>query len=247
MNINQIKRLSAKPKLYEKGSAVMWTDPHISRQLLDLHLNPDHDIASRSRVKINKVTDWILTRAGRQKMQILDLGCGLGLYAENMAKRGHKVTGVDFSENSVRYAIRHAEKKKLNIKYLNRNYLDLEFNNCFDLAIMIYLDFCVLLPEERDKLLVNIYRALKKDGLFICDVINEKNIEQKMIPETWEVRDSGFWKNTPYIVLNNGYHYPEAREIVNHHIVIGDNDFAETYIFWSHYYERNELISIFES
>ncbi len=43
-----------KPRLYEKGNFVMWTDPYISKQLLELHINPDHDIASRSRKKDKK-------------------------------------------------------------------------------------------------------------------------------------------------------------------------------------------------
>ena len=44
-----------------------------------------------------------------------------------------------------------------------------------------------------------------------------------------------------------GYHYPEAKVIANHHIVIGEDDKVETYIFWNHYYEKDDLIPILES
>jgi 2-polyprenyl-3-methyl-5-hydroxy-6-metoxy-1,4-benzoquinol methylase len=247
MNIELIKKLSNRPQLYEKGTSVMWTDPYISKQLLELHINPVHDVASRSKVKIENISNWILERSNKPNMKILDLGCGPGLYAELLAKKGHSVIGVDFSENSIQYAIKQAKEKHLDIEYLNKNYLDLDFNNQFDLIIMIYLDFCALLPKERDKVLENIYRALKKDGLFICDVVNERNIDKKTISQSWEVQDSGFWKNTPYITLTNGYHYPEAKVLANHHIVIGKNDAIDIYIFWSHYYEKDDLVSILES
>ena len=225
----------------------MWTDPYISKQLLALHINPDNDIASRSQVKIERITNWILERTNKPQMKILDLGCGPGLYAELLAQKGHSIIGVDYSENSIQYATRQAKEKKLNIEYLKKNYLDLDFDNQFDLIILIYLDFCVLSPEEREKVLENIYRALKKDGLFICDVVNEKNIDKKTISQSWEVQETGFWKGTPYIALTNGYHYPEAKALANHHIVISEDNTVDTYIFWSNYYEKDDLVQILES
>lgn len=247
MNIELIKKLSNKPQLYEKGSSVMWTDPYISKQLLELHINPDNDVASRSKVKIERITNWILEQTDKPEMKILDLGCGPGLYSELLAKNGHSVIGVDYSESSIQYATRQAKEKKLNIEYLKKNYLDLDFDNQFDLIILIYLDFCVLLPEEREKVLENVYRSLKKGGLFICDVVNERNIDKKTISQSWEVQETGFWRSTPYIALTNGYHYPEAKVLANHHIIIGENDTIDTYIFWSHYYEKDDLIQILES
>ena len=247
MNIELIKKLSDKPRLYEKGTSVMWTDPYISTQLLNLHINPENDVASRSQVKIERITNWILEQTDNPGMKILDLGCGPGLYAELLAQKGHSVTGVDFSENSIQYATRQAKEKKLNIEYLEKNYLELDFENEFDLVILIYLDFCVLLPQEREKVLENIYRALKKGGLFICDVVNERNIEQKTISQSWEVQESGFWKNTPFIALTNGYHYPEAKVLANQHIIISNNNSVDTYIFWTHYYEKEDMFEILES
>lgn len=247
MQLELIQKHTNKPRLYEKGTSVMWTDPYIARQLLELHINPDHDLASRSKAKIETVSNWILEQANKPAMNILDLGCGPGHYAELFAKKGHTVTGVDFSENSIRYATRQAQEKQLVIEYIHENYLDLDFENRFDLAIMIYLDFCVLLPEERDTVLGNVYRALKPGGLFIWDVVNERNLEKKIMPQNWEVKGRGFWKDAPYLALANGYHFPEAKVFANHHIVIGDNDTIDTYVFWNHYYQKEELLPILAS
>jgi 2-polyprenyl-3-methyl-5-hydroxy-6-metoxy-1,4-benzoquinol methylase len=235
MNIHHLQQLTSKPNLYQKGTSVMWTDPHISKQLLELHINPGHDIASRSGEKIINLTNWILNHCNKPNLKILDLGCGPGLYSELMAQKGHAIIGVDFSENSVQYAISQAEQKQLNIKCLCKNYLELDFENQFDLVILIYLDFCVLLPEERDKVLTNIYRALKNGGLFILDVVNERNVERKILPKSWEIKERGFWKDKPYLALSNGFHYPDSKVMAEHHLVIGDDDTVQSYIFWNHY------------
>jgi len=247
MNIHHFQQLTAKPELYQKGSSAMWTDSHISKQLLELHINPNHDLASRSREKTEYLANWMLERCNKPGMKILDLGCGPGLYAELFAQKGHLVTGVDFSENSIQYAIAQAKEKLFDIEYLCKNYLELDFDNQFDLVILIYLDFCVLLPGERDKVLENIHRALKKGGLFICDVVNEKNIDRKIMSKSWEVQEGGFWKNSPYLALSNGYHFPEAKVLAEKHVVIGENDSVETCIFWSHYFETHEMAGILES
>lgn len=247
MNFELIKKLSAKPALYEKGTAVMWTDPYISQRLLEMHLNPGHDMASRSNEKIDIVIRRILDIAGRTSMKILDLGCGPGLYSGKLAEQGHKVTGIDFSQHSIRYANRRAGEKKLDIQYIQGNYLEIDIGNSYDLVILIYLDFCAMIPEERDLLLKKIYHALKPGGLFIFDVINEKNLKSKLPSPSWDVQERGFWKNEPYIALNHGYHYPEARVWANHHIIIGEDDTVNSYIFWNHYYEKKDLISILET
>jgi len=44
MNITDIVSKTEKPKIYEKGTAFMWTDTHISTQLLNIHLNHDIDL-----------------------------------------------------------------------------------------------------------------------------------------------------------------------------------------------------------
>jgi SAM-dependent methyltransferase len=239
-----IMKLTARPRLYEKGSAVMWTDPYISKNMLELHLDPENDLASRSRQKIEHTAQWIQAQAGKERIKVLDLGCGPGLYAEYMALQGHEVTGVDFSENSIRYATGQARIKKLNITYLNQNYLHLDFNEYFDLVIMIYLDFCVLLPEERDQVLKNVHKALKPGGLFICDVVNDKHPEKKEAPRSWEAEKKGFWKATPYIALNDGFYYPEAKVTATRHTILDHQGSADTYIFWTHYFSREDMIEM---
>jgi len=110
MELRKIVDLTKRPEVYSQGTGVMWTDEYISERLLEIHLNPDIELASRKSTTIDETIDWILDRIPGEGLEILDLGCGPGLYAEKLAEIRHRVTGVDFSEGSIRYARESAAK-----------------------------------------------------------------------------------------------------------------------------------------
>jgi len=247
MKLFDLINISGKPKLYEKGTAVMWTDKYISNQLLDIHINSEIDLASRKKSTIEKTVNWILNmtkQPGKEKLNILDLGCGPGLYSQRLAEKGHRVTGVDFSKCSIEYAQNEAKKNNLNISYRHQNYLELTDENKYNLVILIYTDFGVLLPKEREQLLVNINRALKPGGSFIFDVLNDKNIEQKITPKNWELTEKGFWRNIPYLSLSESFLYEEHKVLLSQHLVIDNHDRSDIYRFWIHFFSHTYLENI---
>jgi 2-polyprenyl-3-methyl-5-hydroxy-6-metoxy-1,4-benzoquinol methylase len=245
MKIADIIGNSGKPKLYEKGNSVMWTDSHISKQLLDVHLNSEIDLASRKTNTIKSSVEWILGSTDLRNLNILDLGCGPGLYSELLAKEGHKVTGVDFSDHSIKYAKIEAEKKNLDITYINKNYLELDLEeNTFDLVVLIYTDFGVLQPFERNQLLEVIKKVLKPNGTFIFDVLNDKSIETRISPKSWEVSEYGFWKDKPYLALSESFLYEEKKVILYQHILLDEQENIDVYRFWTHFFSHSDLSEI---
>ena len=235
-----------KPKLYEKGTAVMWTDKYISKQLLETHLNRDIDLASRKERTIDSTVEWILSKAPEGKLNILDLGCGPGLYTEKYSRKGHSVTGVDFSQNSVSYAENSARDKGLDISYFCQDYLTIKYKNQFDLITMIFTDFGVLDPDQRNILLGNIFGALKPGGIFLFDVMND-NYTGISESKSWEAAEKGFWRPFPYLSLSENIYYQEEKVILSQHIVIDEKGKTETYRFWTHLFSNSDLYEILKS
>lgn len=248
MNITDIILTTDKPRLYEKGSAFMWTDKHISKQLLNIHLNPDIDLGSRKKSSIEKTANWILnSQKEKGKLSILDLGCGPGLYSEIFAKEGHNVTGVDISQNSIEYAKKSGDNKKLEITYLNTSYLELDLEpDNYDLVVLIFTDLGVLTPTEREKLLEMIFRVLKKGGTFIFDVLKDNEMDKKIPPRTWDAREKGFWKESPYLALSESFLYKEEKIILFQHSIIDTEDNIETYRFWTHFFSEMDICKMLE-
>lgn len=241
MQLNDYIKCVSRPPVYTPGTATMWNDEHISKQLLAVHLNPNIDLASRKPATILSTIEWLEKAIPRPGSTVLDMGCGPGLYTEHLAKRGYKVTGVDLSTNSIRYAQDSAQKKGLDITYRNQDYMDLDDSNAFDLIFIIFTDFGVLVPKTREKVLNNIYRALKPGGVFCFDFLNDSYPITDLGNREWEICNGGFWRSGPYLVLQEKHYYIEQNVCLSQHIVMDDNGETNIYRFWTHAFTNDQV------
>jgi len=114
--ISQLVKLQEKPEPFTPGEPLFWNDPHISKQMLKAHLDPNTEAASRRPEIIDRSVNWMIETLGlKTGGSLLDLGCGPGLYASRFAQAGFHVTGVDYSHNSIEYAGQYAKENNLNI------------------------------------------------------------------------------------------------------------------------------------
>ncbi len=97
--------MNADPLELEKFSALAhrWWDP-------ESEFKPLH--------QINPLRlDWIDSLAPLAGKSALDIGCGGGILAEAMARRGARVKGVDLSEKALKVAQLHLHESKLAVDY----------------------------------------------------------------------------------------------------------------------------------
>lgn len=231
--LNKLLEAIKKPELFAPSTMKFWDEEHISKGLLEAHLEEDHDAASRKPEFIDKSVDWITKVAPPEKYnKLLDLGCGPGLYSERLYKRGYRVTGIDFSKRSIEYGKEMAKKEDHAIDYHHMNYLDLDFENEFDVITLIYCDYAVLSPKDRKKLLTKIFRALKKGGKFIFDVFTPMNYRNGDVEtKSWELNEGGFWRPDKHLILESHFIYP-GNTRCNQYIIIGHEGNYEIVRVW---------------
>ena len=81
MNLIDIITRQSPPKPWAEGEKIPWNDLGFSERMLREHLSQEHDAASRRSAVIDRHVDWIHhTLLTGQPTQLLDLGCGPGLY-----------------------------------------------------------------------------------------------------------------------------------------------------------------------
>ena len=239
----ELERINERPEPFQYYTASdLWTDEHTSKQMLSFHLNEAIDVSSRNAEFINRSVEWITTEFNiGMGFKIADFGCGPGLYAARLAKRGAKVTGIDFSGRSIEYAKDVAAREQLNINYVNQNYLEFETEDQFDLVLMIMCDFCVLSPTQRKGLLRKFHKILKPSGSVLLDVYSLSAFEQKEEIATYEVNQlNGFWSPNKYYGFLNTFKYDEEKVVLDKYTII-ELDRTRKVYNWLQYFAPQDL------
>jgi len=239
----ELEKINERPKPFQFYTASdLWTDEHTSKQMLAFHLNEAIDVSSRNAEFINRSVEWIASEfnIGRET-KIADFGCGPGLYATRLAKRGANVTGIDFSKRSIEYAKEVAVREKLNVSYVNQNYLEFETEDQFDLVLMIMCDFCALSPTQRNVILSKFSKILKPRGSVLLDVYSLSAFEQREEAATYEANQlNGFWSPNKYYGFLNTFKYDEEKVILDKHSIIESERTRQVYN-WLQYFAPEDL------
>lgn len=240
---NKLSNYLVKPKLYAPSTGKFWDDEHISKGMLEAHLNPKWDATTRKPVFLDKSVDWIASIAQpTQFQQLLDLGCGPGIYAERFRKAGYSVTGIDYSKRSIEYAKEQTLLNKSNIEYHYQNYLTIDYVEQFDVITLIYCDYAVLSITDRLTLLRKVYQALKPNGKFIFDVFTP--LMRRNETCSWEYyEEGGFFSEKPHILLESVYQYDDEDNTELVQSIVITEDTVNCYNIWDHFFTKEALIS----
>lgn len=226
----------------------LWTDPHTSEQMLAYHLNENIDAASRNPAFVERSVEWIVSHFGlTSESRVADFGCGPGLYAHRLAHAGSKVTGIDFSANSLQYARDKATEENLDITYVEADYLSYETDCRFDLILMIMCDFCALSPDQRSLLLDKFRTLLADGGSVLLDVYSARMYDRREESATYELNLlDGFWSPDEYYGFLNAFKYDKERVLLDKYTIV-ERDRTRQVFNWLQCFEPSEVKSEFDS
>ena len=238
-----LESINRKPRPFSVYTArELWTDEHTSEQMLAFHLDSQMDVSSRRESFIDDSVRWLhdqfeLSRGSR----IIDFGCGPGLYASRLARLGAEVTGVDFSARSIEYARERARRDKLEIQYIEADYLEYQPAGTFDLITMIMCDFCALSPTQRASMLAKFEGLLADQGRVILDVYSLQAFadrDEGLICEKDQL--NGFWSVRPYFGFVASFKYDDEKVSLDKYTIVEQDRQREIYN-WLQYFTPESL------
>lgn len=101
--------------------------------------------------------------------RVLDIPCGSGRHALEMASRGYRVTGLDVSHEQIEEARRLSAEAGLQIEWREADMKDFEGRGELDGAYCMGNSFGYLPPEETRRFIAAVSRSLKPGGRFVMD------------------------------------------------------------------------------
>lgn len=106
---------------------------------------------------------------GDRSMEILDVGCGTGRHALELARRGYDVVGVDLSPSMIEQGRRAARTEGLEVTFAVGDARALAWEADFDVALMLCEGaFSLMESDAMDRLILeNVARALRPRGRLV--------------------------------------------------------------------------------
>lgn len=123
---------------------------------------------------VQEVTFLETEAGGNKNARILDVGCGTGRHAIELARRGYSVTGIDLSPNQLARAREKARDAAISVVFQQRDARQPHFESEFDLVIMLCEGGFSLMETDAMNfaILENAVRALRPGGKFIFTCLN---------------------------------------------------------------------------
>jgi SAM-dependent methyltransferase len=128
--------------------------------------------------------------------RILDVPCGEGRLACQLASRGYRVAGVDITAPLLEAARQKAEQKQLEITWENRDMRDLPWEAEFDAVVCFWGSFGYFDDAGNVDFLKAVYRALKPGGKFLLDA----HVAESLFPQ---FQDRGWQSAGDKLVLES--------------------------------------------
>lgn len=170
-----------------------------------------------------------------QGQSVLDLACGPGRHAIELAKRGLRVTGVDRSPFLLEKAKTRASEAGVEVEWVQKDMRDFSRPESFDLLINMFSSFGYFEDQDDDlRVLQNVHRSLRPGGSCLLDVQGKERLARVFQPTgSHEVADGS-------ILIERREIVDEWSRIRNDWILL-KGDTARTFRFRLTIYSGQEL------
>lgn len=167
-------------------------------------------------VYLGRLLETIEKQTGKTPKDIIDLGCGDGGALIQFARRGFKVTGIDFSEVGLakaKEALEGAGISGVELRLVNLDEMEIQ-----DKADIIFCKLTYAFVEDKEKFLQAVKNLMREQSVFVLITpVLHKGVEYLK-------------EDKPGIAVD----YEETHQLLKKH-------FARVDVFHSNYFgERNE-------
>ena len=146
--------------------------------------------------------------------RVLDVGCGYGRHAMEVAARGYKTVGLDLSLPLLIRATDAARRVGVNVDFVHGDMREMTFDNEFDGAYCFYTTFGFFDDDTNRRVAAGIAKSLKPGGRFVLEMLNRDYLIGDLPCRVW-------WQGDGCVVLEEvDFNYFTSRLQVQRQIIL---------------------------
>ncbi|MBI5478119.1 MAG: class I SAM-dependent methyltransferase [Deltaproteobacteria bacterium] len=151
-----------------------------------------------------------------REMHVLDVGCGWGRHAMELASRGYRVTGIDLSLALLIRAADEAQRRGLQVNFVHGDMRELAFDDPFDAAYCMGTSFGFFDDDSNRKVAQGLAQVVRAGGRLLVEVVNRDYIIGDLPARVW-------WEGDGCVVLEEvEFNYYTSRLVVRRSVVFED-------------------------
>jgi SAM-dependent methyltransferase len=128
----------------------------------------------------------------RRNESVLDLCCGIGRHSIGLAKKGYRMTGIDFNRDYIKKAKSLSMNMRLRPTFIDADMRTIPFINKFEATICMWSSFGYFNEETDLDILRGVAKALRNGGRFLLEVANRDYILRHFQPRDWVKAGKGY-------------------------------------------------------
>jgi len=150
------------------------------------------------------------------KQTVLDIGCGYGRHAIQLAKQGYEVTGIDTSLPLLIKAAEFTREVGTEVNFMHQDMREMTFEDEFDGAYCVMTSFGYFDDDSNRDVLQRIFRAVRPGGRFLLEAINRDFILRDLPSRVW-------WEGDDCVVMDEvEFNFLSSRVVSKRSVVFSD-------------------------
>jgi len=138
---------------------------------------------------VESIIELLALRPGAR---ILDLCCGPGRHAVELARRGFRVTGVDRMASFLERARAQAARWEVELELVEADMRAFSRPGAFDAIVNLFTSFGYFADErENERVLANMHRSLTDGGVALIEILGKEAVARRWQERTWNELDDG--------------------------------------------------------
>lgn len=130
----------------------------------------------------------------------LDLACGPGRHAVELARRGFRVTGLDRTDGYLARARERAAAAGVDVEWMRADMRELDRPGEFDLVINLFSSFGYFSDEENARVAQAAMSSLRPGGAFVLEMAGKEILAEGFWPRRWHPVGDGYLLEHTHII-----------------------------------------------